>query len=170
MHTCVTGGSLVCLHAAITSGVGKNVSYRANSSSGKEAVFLSGNKSMTFSRIHSSSLVTHADDWVVYCSQMKNQGGKHSLLNVASINLFTALLFVPWSKTYIGDGTVIIGRGIGLKCRPQTLVLIRRLKAQWERALVMNGTQDGSSPEAVRQEAECIRMITELISYKPLSL
>jgi hypothetical protein len=171
MHTCVTGGgTLESLHAAITSGVGKNISFRANTptsvDSGKAALFLSGNKSTTYCRIHPSSLVTDPGDWVVYYSQMKNQSGKQSLLNVSSINLFTALLFVPWIKYYIGDGTIIIGRGIGIKCKPQTLVVLRSLKAQWEQALVMNSTED-MSPLAKRKETACINMITSLINSKP---
>ena len=193
MHTCVTGGgTLEALHAAITSGVGKNISFQANTNSagdsGKEALFLSGNKSSTYCRIHPSSLVTSPGDWVVYYSQMKNQSGKQSLLNVSSINLFTALLFVPWSKYYIGDGTIIIGRGIGIQCKPQTLVVLRSLKAQWEQSLVMNSSNGNSnnsnnlsnsknssngvvgqdlSPLEQQQEADCIQMITHLIHAKP---
>lgn len=171
MHTCVTGGgSLEALHAAITSGVGKNISFRANtkdSSSDKDAVFLSGNKSTTYCRVHATSLVASPGDFIVYYSQMKNQSGKQSLINVSSVNLFTALLFVPWSKYYIGDGTIIIGRGIGVKCKPQTLVLLRGLKTEWERSLVMNShTREEMSQLEKLKETDCIQMIFNLISSK----
>ena len=170
MHTCVTGsGTIECLHAAITSGVGKNVSFCSSpAADGKPATYLSGNKSTTHCRIHISSLATNPGDWIVYYSQMKNQSGRQSLLNVSSINLFTALLFVPWVKFYIGDGTIIIGRGIGIKCKPQTIVALRRLKAKWEKSLVMHGALGDEGTQVSLEEKECINLIINLISSKML--
>ena len=168
MHSCVTGSTLECLHAAITAGSGKNVSFRVQiDDKNKRPIFLSGNKSSTYCHIHPSSLVTNPGDWVVYCGQMKNQTGKLSLLNIASVNLLTALIFVPWMKYYIGEGVIIIGRGIGIKCKPQTVVVLRSLKAQWQNSLIMNSNKD--NPEAIKtKETECLNIIQQLIHSEQL--
>lgn len=67
---------------------------------------------------------------------MQNTFGSHSIHNVMTVNAATMILFSPWAKFYLAEGTVLIGRGIGVKCKPQTLVALRKLKASWEELLL----------------------------------
>ena len=146
MHSCVTGGSSESIHAAICAGMGRKVAYRAPTigiSSSTKISFVLSDKSSTYSSIHRSSLVTDPSDWIVFCDQMISPSGAQTLSSVANINLCTALLFSTWTKFYIGDGTVIIGNGIGVKLHPQTLVALRKLKSYWEASLIQDTTTLG---------------------------
>jgi HrpA-like RNA helicase len=158
MHTCVTDGSKELLHAAIVAGVGSNIAFRATPEGSESPMFLTGNKSSTFCGIHRSSLVSTPGEYIVYCSQMINQSGKQSLLTIATISIGTILLFSNWSKYFIGDGTVIVGRGIGFRCRQDTLLSLRKLRVAWEDSLV-----DGTSLGDKADKAELLAILKEIL-------
>lgn len=161
MHSCIVLGSREALHAAITTGMGNNVSFCSSPTDDKAPRFLCGNKSNVQCRIHKTSFVTNPGQYVVYCNQMISQSGSQSLLNVISIDAITMILFSPWSKVFLGEGAVIIGRGIGVRIRPATLVALRRLRADWESALVGN-TRTCASGKRID---ELRHILFKLLSY-----
>lgn len=163
LHCCVTRGSKEALHAAITTGMGNNVSYRTTPAGADTPRFLSGNKSNVHCRVHRSSFASNPGDYIVHCNQMVGQSGMQSLLNVVSIDVMTLVLFSPWSKVYYGEGTVIIGRGIGVKFRQKTLAALRRLRAEWERVLVGNEPVRGTGGET-----PLMAVLQQLVHHSPL--
>lgn len=149
-HSCVTGGSRGALHAAICVGMGRKVAHRASSSTdtrGREPrlYFQCSDKSAKCAAIHRSSLVTDpCSDWIVYCSKMLGSYDSQTLSGIGSVNLATVMLFSTWVKYFVADGTVVIGNGIGIKCAPQTLVAIRKLRYRWNDLLINDGVGNDS--------------------------
>jgi hypothetical protein len=136
MHTCITGGSLEALIAAIASGMGNNISFRSSPPESSRLTFTSDvRKGGSHCVIGKSSLVQDPGDWILYCGKMANDSGRQSVSNVTAVSPSIAVLFSPWTKYFIGDGTIIVGTGIGVKIRPQSLVALRKLKAAWDSLL-----------------------------------
>jgi HrpA-like RNA helicase len=158
MHTCVTDGTKELLHAAIVAGVGSNVSFRATPEFDIPAGYVSSTKNAQYCRVHKSSIISNFGTYIVYCSQMINNSGIQYLSNVAVININTILFFSPWIKSFVGDGTVVVGRGIGIKCKPQTLAALRKIKFLWENLLM----EDNISCEA--SDIELISIIKEMVT------
>ena len=146
MHTCVTGGSLQALLAAIASGMGNSIALRASPPGATPVIFLSGaKKGAAQCSIGRFSLVSDPEDWILYNGKIAHDSSRQSISNVSSVHVNIVMLFSPWAKCYIGDGTIILASGIGVKCRPQLLVALRRLKAAWEIALCDNLTSSDSA-------------------------
>lgn len=156
MHTCVTGGSLEALHVAIVTGIGYNIAFRAQSpdlvDDKKKYSYLTSQKSAHHCYLHQTSVVSPtAADYIAYCTQAVNKSGtSYTVQNVIAIEPVMMLLFSPWAKFFIGDGTLVLGRGIGVKLRSQTLVLIKQLRMEWEAALVNHEQNEGLSELLLR--------------------
>ena len=162
MHSCITGGTREALHAAITAGMGCNVSFRSTPIESENPKYLSGNKSSVYCRVHKGSLATRPGEYVVYCNQMISPSGVHSLINVISIDMITMLLFSPWTKYFLAEGTVIIGRGIGVKICIQTLIALRKLRAEWEDLLISNNSSLTSICDS-RRSQQLVSLLLNLI-------
>jgi HrpA-like RNA helicase len=141
MHTCQVAGTSEALHAAIACGMGNNVSYRASPPESAKITYMTGaRKTGAYCTIGRASLVSDPGEWIIYSGKMANDSGRQSVSNVCAVDVSTVLLFSPWTKYYICDGTIIVGGGIGVKCKPQSLVALRRLKVAWEYALCHDTT------------------------------
>jgi hypothetical protein len=90
---------------------------------------------------------------------MIGQSGAQSLQHLVPVSPVAAVLFCPWKKSYLGDGTLLIGQGIGFKCKPQTLVIMRKLKYLWEKSLARPATSESEQKGGV----ELIELVTELL-------
>ena len=163
MHSCITGCSKDDLHAAIACGMGSNVAFRVKSPISTDKIFLSqGSKSKMVFRIHRSSFVTDPSEYVVFGSQHIGQTGQVALTNVISVNAMIMVLFCTWTKLFYGEGTVILGRGIGIKMKPESLVALRRLRSAWERLIV------GNVHNSMETKKLC-DVLKSFLSYNPRS-
>ena len=75
-------------------------------------------------------------------------------MNVIPLSPAAAVLFCPWSQAFIGDGTLLVGKGVGVQCKAQTIVLIRKLRYLWDASLAAGGRTGG----------ELLGLVTELLT------